>query len=99
MIINADQKILMNKEFLSLTISANILKYKTFFLKNSFVSFATLILMIIDKYLIIFIHLSTITKIALYKIFLRLLENKSIIKFMKISFHNTLNINKEFSSL
>ena len=87
----------MNKDFLSLTISADMSKYKTILLKNIFVNFKILILMLIDRYLIIFIYLSTITKIKLYTTLLRLLKDKSIIKFMKISFHNILNINKRFS--
>ena len=87
----------MNKEFLLLTISADISKYKTIFLKNIFVNSATSILMIINKYLIIFVHLSTITKIKLYMILSRLFDDKSMTKFIKIFFQNTLNINKEFN--
>ena len=60
-----------------------MLKHKTIFLKNSFVNFATSILMIIDKYFIIFGHLLTITKAALYITFSRLLDDKSIMKFIK----------------
>ena len=73
----------MNKEFLLLTISADMSKRKTISLKNIFVNFATLILMIIDRYLIIFMHLSIITRIASYTISSRLLDDKSIMKFIK----------------
>ena len=72
-------------------------KCKTIFSKNTFVNFATSILMIIDKYLIIFIHLSTITRIKLYIILSRLLDDKSMTKFIKISFQDTSDINKELS--
>ena len=85
----------MNKKFLLLTISADISKRKTIFLKNSFVSFAASILIIIDKYLIIFVHLSTMTKIVLYITFSRLLDDKSIIKFIKIFFYDISGTNKE----
>ena len=74
----------MNKEVLSLTISADISKCKTIFSKNTFISFKTSILMFIDKYLIIFVHLSIIMKIELYTTLSRLLEDKSMMKFMKI---------------
>ena len=73
-------------------------KYKTIFSKNSFVSFAASILMIINNYLIIFIHLLIITRITLYMTLLRLLDDKLIIKFIKIAFHDTLDTDKEFSS-
>ena len=89
----------MNKESLSLTISVDISKCETIFLKNSFVNFATSILMIIDKYLIIFVHLSTIMKILFYTMFSRLLDVKSIIKFIKISFHDISGTNKKFNFL
>ena len=89
----------MNKKFLSLIISVDISKYKTIFSKNNLVNFATSILIIIDKYLIIFVHLSTITKIMSYMTFSRLLDDKSIIKFINISFHDTLGTDKEFNSL
>ena len=89
----------MNKKFLSLIISADILKRKTIFSKNSFINFATSILIIINKYLIIFVHLSIIIRIALYITFSRLLDDKLIIKFIKISFQNTLSTDKEFSFL
>ena len=87
----------MNKKILSLAIFTDMSKHKTIFLKDNFINFATSILMIIDKYLIIFMHLSIITKIALYTTFLRLLDNKSIMKFIKISFHDTSDTDKEFS--
>ena len=89
----------MNKEFLSLTISVDMSKRKTIFLKNSFVNFATSILMIIDKYLVIFMHLLTITKIMSYTISSRLLDDKSIIKFIKISFQNISGTDKKLNSL
>ena len=76
-----------------------MLKYKTIFLKNIFISFETLTLMLTDKYLIIFVHLSIITKIELYITLSRLLENKSMMKFMKISFQDTSDINKKLSFL
>ena len=60
-----------------------MLNYKIIFLKKTFVSFAILILIIIDKYLIIFVYLSIITEIKLYIILLRLLDDKSMIKFIK----------------
>ena len=72
---------------------------KTIFSKNTFVSFETLILMLTDKYLIIFVHLLTITRIKLYTTLSRLFEDKSIMKFMKISFQNTSNIDKKLSFL
>ena len=61
-------------------------KHKIIFSKNNFVSFAASILMIIDRYLIIFMHLSIITKIALYIILSRLFDDKSIMKFIKVFF-------------
>ena len=73
----------MNKEFLLLTISVNILKRKTIFSKNSFVNFATSILMSINRCLIIFMHLLIITKIVLYINSSRLLDDKSIMKLIK----------------
>ena len=76
-----------------------MLKYKTIFSKNTFVSFETLILMFTDKYLIFFIHLLIITRMKLYTTLSRLLKVKSIMKFMKISFFNTSNINKKFNFL
>ena len=76
-----------------------MLKYRTIFSKNTFVNFETSILMFIDKYSIIFIHLSIIIRIELYMILSRLLENKSMMKFMKISFKDILDINKKFNSL
>ncbi len=45
---------------------ANVSKYKTILLKNIFVNFAILILVITNIYLIIFVQQSTITKIKLY---------------------------------
>ena len=89
----------MNKGFLLLTIFIDILKHKTIFLKNSFVNFMTLSLMIIDKYFVIFVHLLTIMKIASYMMLSRLLDNKSIMKFIKISSHDASDTNKEFNSL
>ena len=74
-----------------------MLKRKTISSKNTFVSFETSILMLTNKYLIIFVHLSIITKIKLYTILSRLLKDKSIMKFMKISFQDTSNINKKLS--
>ena len=74
-------------------------KYKMSFSKNTFVSFETSILMLINKYLIIFIYLLIITRIELYTILLRLLKDKSIMKFMKISFQDTSSINKKLSFL
>ena len=53
--------------------------------------------MIIDKYLIIFVHLSTITRIELYTILSRLLDGKSMMKFIEIFFQNTSDIDKEFN--
>jgi len=44
----------------------NVLKRKTILLKNIFVSFATLILIITNIYLVIFVQQLTITKIELY---------------------------------
>ena len=76
-----------------------MLKCKTIYLKNTFINFETLILMLIDKYLIIFVHLSIITRIELYTILSRLLKNKLIMKFMKISFQDTSGIDKKFSFL
>ena len=89
----------MNKKFLLLTIFADISKCKTTFSKKNFISFAILILIIIDKYLIIFLHLSIIMKIALYMMFSRLLNNKLIMKFIKISFHDTSDTNKKLNFL
>ena len=74
-------------------------KCKTIFSKNIFVSFETSILMLINKYLIIFIHLWIITKIELYTTLSLFLEDKSIMKFMKISFQDTSDINKKFNFL
>ena len=74
-------------------------KRKTIYSKNNFINFATSILMIIDKYLIIFIHLSTIIRIALYRTSSRLLNDKSIIKFIKFFFHDTSSTDKEFNFL
>ena len=74
-------------------------KYETIFSKNTFVSFETSILMFTDKYLIIFIHLSIIMKIKSYTTLSRLLENKSMMKFMKISFQDTSSINKKLNFL
>ena len=73
-------------------------KHKTIFSKNNFVNFATSILMIIDNYLIIFVHLSTITKITLYMMLSRFLSDKSIIEFIKKVFYDTSGINKELNS-
>ena len=89
----------MNKKFLLLTIFADMFKYKTISSKNTFVNFVTSILMIIDKYLIIFIHLLTITRIKLYMILSRLLDDKSMTKFIKISFQDTSDINKKLNFL
>ena len=89
----------MNKKFLLLTISADMSKRKTISSKNNFINFATSILMIIDKYLIIFEHLSSIIKITLYIRFSRLLNDKSIIKFGKQNFYDISNTDKEFSFL
>ena len=89
----------MKKNFLSLIIFADMLKYKIIFSKNTFISFETLILILIDKYLIIFIHLSIITKIKSYTTLSRLFESKLIMKFIKISFQDILDINKKLSSL
>ena len=72
-------------------------KCETIFSKNIFISFETSILIFINKYLVVFLHLLIITKIELYMILSRLLEDKSMIKFMKISFQDTLNINKKFN--
>ena len=74
-------------------------KCKTISLKNTFVSFKTLILMLINRYLIILIYLSIITRIELYTTLSRLLEDKLMIKFMKISFQDTSDINKKFNFL
>ena len=87
----------MNEEFLSLTISANISKCRTIFSKNTFVSFETLILMLIKKYLIIFVYLLIITKIELYTTLLRLLKDKSMMKFIKFLFQDISDINKKFN--
>ena len=76
-----------------------MLNCKTIFLKNNFVSFATSILMIINKYLIIFMHLLIITRIILYTTSLHLFNNKSKIKFIKKKFHDTSDTDKEFSFL
>ena len=73
-------------------------KRKTIHSKNNFVNFATSILMITDRYLIIFMHLLTITRIALYITFSRLLDGKSIMKFIEITFHNTSGTDKELNS-
>ena len=73
-------------------------KCKRIFSKNTFLSFKTSILMFTDKYLIIFVHLSIITRIKLYTILSRLLKNKSMMKFMKISFQNISDISKKLSS-
>ena len=89
----------MNKEFLLLIIFADMSKYKTIFSKNTFVDFATSILMIINKYLIIFVPLLIIIRIILYITLSRLFNGKSITKFIKISFQNTSHINKELSFL
>ena len=89
----------MNKQFLQLIIFVDILKRKTIFLKNNFVSFAASILMIIDKYLILFVHLLTITRIALYTNLSRLLNDKSIMKFIKKNFQNISDTDKEFNFL
>ena len=89
----------MNKKFLLLTISVDMSKRKTISLKNKFINFATSILMIIDKYLIIVVHLSTIMKIASYTTSSRLLDNESIIKFIKNFLHDTSDTGKEFNFL
>ena len=52
------------------------------FLKNIFVNLATSILMIINKYLVICIYLSIITKVKSYMILLRLLDGKLMTKFI-----------------
>ena len=53
--------------------------------------------MIIDKYLIIFVHLSIIIKIKLYTTLSRLFNGKSITKLIKTFFQNILNINKKLN--
>ena len=72
-------------------------KCKTIFSKNIFVSFEISILTFINKNLIIFVHSSTITRIELYITLSRLRKNKSMMKFIEISFQDTSDINKKFS--
>ena len=76
----------MNRKSLLLIISAGMSKRKTIFSKNNFVDFAASILMITDRYLIIFVHLLTIMKIVLYTTSPRLLDNKLIMKFINFFF-------------
>ncbi len=59
---------LIKTKFLLFTILANISKHKTILLKNIFASFAILILIVTNIYLIIFVQQSTIIKIELYTI-------------------------------
>ncbi len=70
------------------TILVGVSKRKTILSKNTFASFAILILIVIDIYLIIFVQQSTITKIELYTILRRLLDDKSVTKFIVIFFYS-----------
>jgi len=72
----------------------DVSKRKTILSKNTFVSFIISILVITNIYLIIFVQQSTITKIELYTILRRLLNNKSITKFIIIFFYNFFATNK-----
>ena len=89
----------MNEKFLLLIVSADMLKCKTIFSKNTFVSFKTLIQMFVNKYLIIFVYLSIIIRIELYMTLSRLFKDKLIMKFIKYFFQNTSDIDKKLNFL
>jgi len=66
----------------------SVSKRKTILSKNTFASFAILILVITNIYLIIFVQQLIITKIKLYTNLRRLFDNKLITKFIIIFFYN-----------
>ncbi len=72
----------------------SVSKRKTILSKNIFASFAILILIITNIYLIIFVQQLTITKIELYITLGRLFNNKLVTKFIIIFFYNFFVTNK-----
>jgi len=72
----------------------SVSKRKTILSKNIFASFAILILIITNIYLIIFVQQLTITKIELYITLRRLFNNKLVTKFIIIFFYNFFVTNK-----
>ena len=78
---------------------ASVSKYKTILSKNTFVSFAMLILIVTNIYLVIFVQQLIITKIKLYITLQYLFNNKFVTKFIVIFFYSFFATSKNRSLL